>query len=74
MEPNVRKRFFQKLEALEDRLTFIGDHFAPIDEFEENRLLRKALYKGGSETFTHKDSGMIVLDTAMMEVVRHGNV
>ncbi len=45
MEPNVRKRFFRKPEALEDRLTFIEDHFTPIDGLEENRLLRKALYK-----------------------------
>nr|QNO41273.1 hypothetical protein BHHPIBDN_00003 [Methanosarcinales archaeon ANME-2c ERB4] len=45
MEANVKKRFFRKPEALGDRLTFIEDHFAPIDGFEENRLLRKALYK-----------------------------
>ncbi len=49
MEPNVRKRFFRKSEALEDQLTFIGAHFAPIDGFEENRLLRKALYKEGQK-------------------------
>ena len=45
MEANVKKRFFRKPEALGDRLTFREDHFAPIDGFEENRLLRKALYK-----------------------------
>ena len=47
MEPNVKKRFFRKPEALEARLAFIEDHFVPIDGFEENRLLIKALYKEG---------------------------
>ncbi|MEA3323947.1 MAG: hypothetical protein U9Q37_02255 [Euryarchaeota archaeon] len=46
MEVNVKKRFFRKPEALGGRLTFIEDHFAPIEGFEENRLLRKTLYKG----------------------------
>lgn len=47
MEPNVKKRFFRKPEALEARLAFIEDHFVPIDGSEENRLLIKALYKEG---------------------------
>ena len=45
MEENKRKRFFQKLETLEDRLTFIEENFAGIEELKENRILRKALYK-----------------------------
>ena len=45
MEANVKKQFFRKPESLGDILTFIRGHFAPIDGFEENRLLGKALCK-----------------------------
>lgn len=45
MEEDRKKRFFQKLETLEDRLTFIEDNFAGIEDLKENRILRKALYK-----------------------------
>lgn len=45
MEENKKKRFLQKLESLEDRLTFIEDNFAEIGELKENRVLKKALFK-----------------------------
>lgn len=45
MEEHKKIRFLQKLESLEDRLTFIGDNFAEIDELKENRVLKKALFK-----------------------------
>jgi len=45
MDEKRVKRFYQKLETLEDRLTFIEDNFQEITELKENRVLRKALYK-----------------------------
>jgi len=45
MDERRVKRFYQKLETLEDRLTFIEDNFQEITELKEKRVLRKALYK-----------------------------
>lgn len=45
MQENKKKRFLQKLESLEDRLTFIEENFAETDELKENRVLKKALFK-----------------------------
>ncbi len=38
------RRFYQKLEMLEDRMTVIGENFHEIDELIGNRVLKKALY------------------------------
>jgi len=45
MGERKEKRFYQKLETLEDRLTFIEDNFTEIEELKKSRVLRKALYK-----------------------------
>lgn len=45
MDEKRERRFYQKLETLEDRLTFIEENFPEIDELIRNRVLRKALYK-----------------------------
>ena len=45
MDDKRERRFYQKLETLEDRLTFIEENFPEIDELIGNRVLRKALYK-----------------------------
>ena len=45
MDEKRKRRFYQKLETLEDRLTFIEENFPDIDELIGNRVLRKALYK-----------------------------
>lgn len=45
MSEHKRERFSQKLETLDDRLTFIENNFTDMDELRENRILRKAFYK-----------------------------
>jgi uncharacterized protein YutE (UPF0331/DUF86 family) len=71
MEEDIKKRFPQKLEALEDRLTFIEDNFPETDELKENRILKKALFKefqelaealGDLSAMMVKEEGRVVKD------------
>lgn len=71
MDEKRERRFYQKLEMLEDRLTFIEENFPEIDELMENRVLRKALYKefqeltealGDLSAMMTKEEGILVKD------------
>ena len=71
MDEKRERRFYQKLETLEDRLTFIEENFPEIDELIGNRVLRKALYKefpeltealGDLSAMMAKEEGILVKD------------
>ena len=71
MDEKRERRFYQKLETLEDRLTFIEENFPGIDELIGNRVLRKALYKefqeltdalGDISAMMAKEEGILVKD------------
>ena len=71
MDEKRERRFYQKLETLEDRLTFIEENFPEIDELIGNRVLRKALYKefqeltealGDLSAMMAKEGGILVKD------------
>jgi len=71
MDEKRERRFYQKLETLEDRLIFIEENFPEIDELIENRVLRKALYKefqeltdalGDISAMMAKEEGILVED------------
>ena len=71
MDEKRERRFYQKLETLEDRLIFLEENFPEIDELIENRVLRKALYKefqeltdalGDISAMMAKEEGILVED------------
>ena len=71
MDEKRERRFYQKLETLEDRLAFIEENFPEIDELIGNRVLRKALYKefqeltealGDLSAMMAKEEGILVKD------------
>ncbi len=71
MDEKRKRRFYQKLETLEDRLTFIEENFPEIEELIVNRVLRKALYKefqeltealGDLSAMMTKEEGILVKD------------
>jgi len=66
-----KERYNQKLNELKDRFAFIDSHLGWKEEFLQNRMLRKAVYKEFQEAIEIvadlvamivKDSGMAVED------------
>lgn len=71
MSEEVTRRFRQKVETIKDRLTFIVENFVGIVEVQENRILKKALYKEYQElveaasdvcAMILKEEGMMIKD------------
>lgn len=45
MAKDINKRIAQKLETIKDRSTFIKENFTGVQEVQEDRIVKKALYK-----------------------------